>query len=144
MEHVLTGQDVQGRRTTKEFENTETTIAAAQTLMAAVLADFIVISDLGTTKYSSCADAAFVTAAGPASNKDEAVNMRLQASDGSVVNFRIPAPAKDAAGVFNYVSGGVVDITNADIVAFFANYIGGNMRVNGKTITAVLSGTLED
>lgn len=144
MEHTLVGFDGQGRRTTKEFSNTDATIAAAQASMAALITDFILVSDIGTTKYSSSVDAAAVNAAGAAANKDEAVNIRLLMTDGSYENFRIPAPAKDANGVFNYVTAGVVDVAHADIVAFFANYIGGVFRVNGKQVSQVVSGTLED
>lgn len=145
MNHVLSAVDAQGRSTTKSFVGTATTVAAGVTDMTALLADFAAVSDLGTSKYSTAVDTVAVTAAGAAANKDEAVNIRLQMTDGSIENFRIPAPAKDAGGLFEYVSGGAVDVANADIVAFFANFLaGGVFRINGKIVQSILSGTLED
>jgi hypothetical protein len=145
MNHTLIGVDAQGRRTTKEFSDTTATIADGQTAMNALITDFIAVSDIGTSKYTTGTELAAVHAVGAAANKDEAVVMRLQMTDGTIENFRIPAPAKDGNGVFEYVSGGVVDIANANIVAFFDNFLaGGVFRVNGKTLSSIISGVLED
>lgn len=146
MDHVLSAIDAQGRGTTKRFSGLAATVAAGQTDMTALITDFLAVSDLGTSKYSTGVDTVAVNAVGsPAANKDEAVNIRLQMTDGSIENFRIPAPAKDANGVFEYVTGGVVDIANANIVAFFANFQAtGQFRINGKVVQSILSGTLED
>lgn len=146
MEHVLSALDAQGRSTTKRFSGLAATVAAGQTDMADLITDLLAVSDLGTSKYSTAVDTVAVNAVGnAAANKDEAVNVRLQMTDGSIENFRIPAPAKNASGVFEYVSGGAVDIANANIVAFFANFLaGGQFRINGKVVQSILSGTLED
>lgn len=145
MNHVLSAVDAQGRATTKSFTGLAATVAAGQTDMTALLVDFALVSDLGTAKYSTSVDTVAVTAAGAAANKDEAANVRLQMTDGSIENFRIPAPIKDANGVFVYITGGNVDVGHADITGFFANFLAaGQFRINGKVVQSILSGTLED
>lgn len=144
MNVVLSAFDAQGRPTTKSFEGEATTLAQQAIDMTALLADFVLVSDLGTTKYSASEETASVNAVGAAANKDEGVILRFQLADGSIGNHRIPAPAKDAAGVFNYVSGGVVDINHVDIVAYVANFLAaGPFLIQGQPVTALISGYLE-
>lgn len=144
MNVVLSGFDAQGRPTTKSFEGEAATLAQQVTDMTALLADFVAVSDLGTTKYSASQETASVQAAGVAGNKDEGAILRLSLADGSVASHRIPAPKKDAAGVFTYITGGVVDVTNAAIVAYVANFLAaGAFKIQGQEVTGVISGYLE-
>lgn len=145
MKVTLSAYDAQGRTTTKSFEGEATTVAQQVTDVGALLPDFLAVSDLGTVKYSISVETAAANAEGPASNKDEGAVLRLQLADGSIASHRIPAPAKDGSGLFNYVVGGIVDIANADIVAYVANFeAAGAFTIQGQVVTAIQSGYLED
>lgn len=145
MKVTLSAFDAQGRTTTKSFEGKATTVAQQITDATALLADFVAVSDVGTVKYSISVETASAVASGPAANKDEGAVLRLQLADGSLASHRIPAPAKDGTGLFNYIVGGVVDIANADIVAYVANFeAAGTFLIQGQEVTAIQSGYLED
>jgi hypothetical protein len=142
----LSAVDAQGRNTTKTFQGEAVTVAQQAVDMAALLTDFYAVSDLGTSKYNIIAETAAAQAVGnPAANKDEAAVLRLQLANGVIASHRIPAPAKDAQGVFLYITGGVVDINNALITDYVANFLAaGAFTIQGQVVTAVLSGYLED
>jgi len=127
-----------------------TTIAAAQTALDAYLADFVTASDLGVVDATlSVKMTVTPTTAENTSNFDEGVNMQILTTDGKKWNDRIPGPSK-TAGVFDYVTGRKVDVTDAGIVALYANYLAaGAFRfgdVAQQTMAAaggIVSGTLE-
>lgn len=145
MKVVLSAYDAQGRSTTKSFEGEATTVAQQVTDAGALIPDFLAVSDLGTVKFSISVETAEANVPGPAANKDEGAVLRLQLADGSIASHRIPAPAKDGSGLFNYIVGGVVDIANADIVAYVANFLAaGAFVIQGQVVTDILSGYLED
>jgi len=146
---VISMIDGQGRKTSKEFDNTGTVAATIATAVSAFLADWIVISGLGTKEFTVAFETAAVNAVeGPTANKDEAARLQLLMTDGSQYNMRVPAPKK-TAGVFDYITGGVVDIANADLLAMLAHFeAAGTMRLNNKVLAALpgsfISGYLED
>lgn len=146
MKVTLSAFDAQGRSTTKSFEGEATTVAQQITDMASLIPDFLAVSDLGTVKFSVSVETAETNAVGSAAaNKDEGAVLRLALADGKQVSHRIPAPAKDINGVFNYITGGVVDTGHADIVAYIANFEAlGAFTIQGQTVASVQSGYLED
>lgn len=141
--------DGQGRPTSKEFDNSGTVAATIATAVDAFLDDWVVVCGAGVTEFSTKFPTAYAQAVeGTTANKDEAVRLKLQMTDGSIYNMRIPCPKK-TAGEFDYVVGGVVDKTNADLLAMLAHFeAAGTMRLNGKTLAALpgsfISGYLED
>jgi hypothetical protein len=142
--------DVQGRVSRKEFhlDASITTVAAAQTAMDALVAAWPGVSDAGMSE----AHVTFpltLTPIAPVvdSNIDEGARISLAMTSGvGRENYRIPAPAK-TAGVFDYITGGVVDTTNAALVAYFDLFeAGGNFRIGVNALRAVanlVSGYLE-
>lgn len=146
MEVKVLAFDGQGRQTTKEFAGVATVLATQVTDMTALLTDFDAITGLGRTGYNMTAkQAAAIVGDGATSNKDEAFHLRYAMADGTVFNQRIPSPKK-TAGVFDFISGGVVDIANAAIVAFAANFLaGGAFRLKpGVAATGLIDGYLEE
>lgn len=141
--------DGQGRKTSKEFDNTGTVAATIATAVSAFLTDWVVISGLGTTEFTVAFETAAVNAVeGSTANKDEAARLQLVMTDGSNYNMRVPAPKK-TAGVFNYITGGVVNVADADLLAMLAHFeAAGTMRLNGKTLAPLpgsfTAGYLED
>jgi len=145
MEVKILAFDGQGRQTTKEVTGVATVLATQVTDMTALLADLDDISGLGRTGYNMTAKQASALAGeGVTSNKDEAFHLRYALADGSIFNQRIPSPKK-TAGVFDFISGGVVDIANAAVVAWAANFMsGGQFRLKpGVAATSVIDGYLE-
>jgi hypothetical protein len=146
---VISMVDGQGRKTSKEFDNTGTVAATIATDVTAFIADWIAISGLGTVAFNISFETQAVNASeGPTANKDEAARLQLLMTDGSQYNLRIPAPKK-TTGVFNYITGGVVDTSNADLLAMLAHFeAAGTMRLNDKTLSPLpgsfLGGYLED
>jgi hypothetical protein len=145
--------DGQGRPTSKDVDlvNSITTLAAAQTALDALVADWPLLSGLGITGASvSIKMTVTPVTAQPTSNKDEGARVKLLMEDGGNFNWRIPAPLKDGTGNFTYITGGAVDVTNAGVTGWFANYLSaGAARFTkyGQRVLAVggiLSGELEE
>lgn len=141
--------DGQGRPTSKEFDNSGTVAATIATAVNSFLDDWFVVCGAGGKDFAVTFETAHAQAVeGTYANKDEAVRLQLLMTDGSQYNLRVPCPKK-TAGVFDYVVGGVVDKTNADLLAMLAHFeAAGTMRLNGKTLAALpgsfIGGYLED
>lgn len=144
MKATISLTDSQGRNPTTDRNTQSATLATAQTNLTSHIALLRAISDVGTTKHTIPSETAAVNAAVAGSNVDEGVHLVFQMADGSVINHRVPAPSR-TAGVFNYISGGVVDIADADIVAYAADFMaGGTMYLKpGVLATSLLRGYLE-
>jgi len=141
---TLSAFDGQGRNASKDYQDTSTTVAASITNMTALLTDLAAISGLGWSSYNLVSKNAAVNAVADAGvNKDEAMWLIFAMADGSQVAHRVPAPAK-TAGIFDFIVGGIVDITDANVVAYADNFITGNMRLKpGVAATALVRGYLE-
>jgi len=64
------------------------------------------------------------TTAQEQSNIDEGATMSLLMVDGGRFSWRIPGPLKDDTdGTFIYITGGVVNVADTGVVAWFANYL---------------------
>lgn len=147
---LIDGQDRETSHTV-QLANSIATIVDAQNALDAFLADWPALSGLGVTGASvSIPLTAAVTAAQSTSNKDEAARIKLKMVDGGSFNYRVPGPLKDVNGVFEYITGGVVDVSNAGITGWFANFLAaGAARITkyGQRVLAaggILSGYLEE
>lgn len=145
--------DGQNRPTSKDIDlaNSVTTLAQAQTALDAFLADWPLLSGLGVTGASvSISLTVTPITAQTTSNKDEGARVKLLMEDGGKFNWRIPGPLKNGSGVFTYITGGAVDVGDAGVVGWFANYLSaGAARFTkyGQRVLAVggiLSGELEE
>lgn len=145
--------DGQGRATSKDIDlvNTITTLAQAQTALDAIVADWPLLSGLGITGASvSIKMVVTPTTAQSTANKDEGARVKLLMEDGGNFNWRIPSPLKDVSGEFVYITGGAVNVADAGVVGWFANYLSaGAARFTkyGQRVLAVggiLSGELEE
>lgn len=141
--------DIHGRFTSKEFtvDDTVTTLAGVQAEFDDILATWEGVSDLGldnATVSFPLTGAAIAAKAG--SNIDEAAKVRLGMATGvGDENYRIPGPAK-TAGVFDYISNGVVNVAHAAVVAWFDLFSTGNLRIgvnSQRAVDTIKSGYLE-
>lgn len=144
--------DGQGRTTTKEVDlvNTITTLAAAQTAIDALAADWPALSGLGLATASVSVSMTLTpTAAQAQSNIDEGATMKLLMEDGGYFSYRVPGPLKDGSGNFVYITNGEVDTADAGITGWFANFLSagaGRFTKYGQRILAaggIISGKLE-
>ena len=149
---TITLKDGQNRLTSKTvtLDAAITDIGDAQTALDSYLADFVGASDLGIVSASLTVPLTVTTTtAENTSNFDEGVNISILTTDGKKWSDRIPGPSK-TAGVFDYVTAGVVDVTDAAIVALYANYLAAGAFRFGDVAQQVMaasggivSGTLE-
>ena len=115
-----------------------TTVSAAQTALDSLLTDFAGISDLGIQgAYLSVPLTVTTTTAENTSNYDEGAKMKILTTDGKNWSFRIPAPSK-TSGVFDYIVSEKVDVSDAAIVAFFANYLAAGAFRFGDTSQQIM------
>lgn len=120
--------DGQGRPTSKEFNlaTSVNTLAAAQTAVSALLTDFALVSGLGvvSAQLSVPLTVTVTGAQSPLTNYDDGASMTLAMEDGGQFNERIPAPLLNAGGDdWAYIAGGAVDVSDAGIIAYYANYL---------------------
>jgi len=134
--------DSRSRRTTRSFWNTEATLALVLAAVTALVAEWNPLTDLALEKVTitnvSTADA-FAGAA--VSNIDENVSVQVIAANGRRYDIDLP-DVPDAK-----TPGENMDITDADLVAFFALFAGGGTwRVNPdnpQAITTIVKATLD-
>lgn len=140
---VITVQlsDGQGGTGSKEFPlaASVTTVAGAQSALDDLVAAWPAASGAGVSNPTvSFALTMTPIAAEPDSNLDEAARIRLAMSTGvGNENYRIPAPAK-TGGIFDYITGGAVDVGDAALTAFFALFATGDVfRIGVNSLRAV-------
>lgn len=120
--------DGQGRPTTKDFNlaTSVNTIAAAQTALDSLLTDFAGVSGLGivTASMSVPLSVTKTTAQTTLTNYDEGASMTLAMEDGGQFNERIPAPRLNVGLTdYLYIANEKVDVADAAIVAYYANFL---------------------
>lgn len=115
--------DGQGGTGSKEFHlaNSVTTVAGAQSALDDLVALWPDVSGAGMGSPTVSFPLTMTPiAAQEDSNLDEAARLRLAMDTGvGNENYRLPAPHK-TDGIFTYITGGSVDITNVDLLAFVA------------------------
>ncbi len=127
-----------------------TTIAAAQAVVDAIVADWPGISGLGLQNAQLSVPLTLTpTTAQDTSNFDEGAKMKILTTDAKNWSFRIPGPLKDGSGLFTYIVGGEVDTADAGIVAWFANFLTagglrfGDVAQQTMAVGGIVSGVLE-
>lgn len=136
-------EDEFGRKTSRTWSNTGATIAA-------VLADVATIGPLlgaviqgGLTGVNiSTADSTTTFADTSPSNVDENASIKVRGGDAREYDFDLPMPIAALRQ-----SGGTIDVDNAALVLFFAEFlVGDTWRINlfnPTDIADVISGTLD-
>lgn len=145
--------DGQGRETshTLTLSAAITTIAAAQTALDSILADWPAFSGLGIVSGTlSVPMDVTLTDAEEHSNFDEGARVKLKSTDGKTISYRVPAPLRDeTTGLFTYIANGEVDVDDAAITAYFANFLSagafrfGDVAQQILAVDGILSGKLE-
>ena len=138
---VLTLKDSYGRITTKRIETTATTLAGAQTIIAAYVADLAPVTDLELLKvtYSEIdTDDAFGGTGD--SNVDVGATFKVLLADGSMAAHKVPGFPSSLVG-----GNGAIDCTQTEVAAYFENFVvGEGCRLSdGEYITGVVSGQLD-
>lgn len=134
-------QDSFGRKTTKRVETETDVLATAQTAVDGLLSDLAAITDLECVgAIYSYRDASDTFAGEATSNIDQGATFRLRLADGAQTAYKVPGFPLSKVG-----AGGIVDTTDADVVAFFDNFLAaGDFTVSdGEAITAIEAGSLD-
>lgn len=150
-------QDGQQRPTSKTL-NYAGTPANENTDSQAYLVALATVSDIGVIKTIATQQNTYIATADkitpdPQANRDEGVTLSVTCTDGSGASLTIPAPQRDAGGLFTYVTNGVVDIANAQVLAYVGQFAqagfngqvaDGPFRLSGGRLVATLdSGSLD-
>lgn len=140
---VITVQlsDGQGGTGSKEFPlaASVTTVAGAQSALDDLVAVWSAASGAGMSNPTvSFALTMTPISPEPDSNLDEAARIRLAMATGvGNENYRIPAPAK-TGGIFDYITGGAVDVADTALTNFFALFATGDVfRIGVNSLRAV-------
>jgi hypothetical protein len=132
--------DDYGRQTSKSFESEATTLTDAQTWGAALLADILAFSQLGSLMTTNSDKEVTNNAPESGSNVDTGATIRCRLDNGKVYAFKMPAP--DVA-LIN--PDGTIDITNALVTDLIGNFMSaGHYRVSeGNVVVTILGGELD-
>jgi hypothetical protein len=132
--------DDYGRTTTRRYENTQALAADALTDVAALIVDFLAVSDLGTVKHDICVATVAANGAQSGANKDVGGTLHVRLNNGKLYPLKIPG-IKDA--MLN--ADGSIKIDDEDVIAYVANFLtGGTFRVSeGNYVTDIVSGELD-
>lgn len=116
------------------FPTAVTTIAAAQTAFNTWQPLFEAISGMGVRSAEISAKLTLTPSAAKAgSNRDEGAWLTMTDTEGDNFSVRIPAPSR-TAGVYDYIVGGEVDLTNTDIQDYAAQFeAAGSIRFGAKS-----------
>ena len=130
------------RETRKQLVTEEATVADVQTLVTAFLPLWAAVSGLGVQSAEVKFDLT-VTPQTPVnpSNIDEGATFNVTTGDGYKTGYKIPGILEA-----HRLPGGAIDLTDADIIAYFTDFDTGNSRVNANnptTIDVVNAGVLD-
>jgi len=138
---TVTLQDGKKRQTTKRVETETDVLATAQLAVVDLAVDLLAVTDLGiVTVTYTLADDTEASAADAASNVDVGATIRCRLDNGKVAAYKIPG-----FPLAKVNPGGGIDVSDADVVAFFANFeaAGGFTLSEGNVVTELLSGQLD-
>jgi len=127
--------DGNGRKTSRSIVYDSDVLATVLTGAAALAVLWAPLTDLQLTGVVvTKKDNSVVFAGVSTSNIDENVSVQVLGADGYAYDFDLPDPPTAK------ISGGVIALTDADLVAFFAEFdAGSSWRVNLRNPTAVAS-----
>jgi lipoprotein signal peptidase len=130
-----------GRQTTKRIETTATTIADAQSQVAAYLVDLNPLTDLQAVGATfSMKDPGQVFVGTATSNLDVGATFRVRLESGKLASHKIAGFPLSLVG-----SGGAINVADALVQAYFNNFkTTGELRLSdGEAITDVETGELD-
>jgi len=132
--------DDYSRQTSKSFENEATTLADAQTFSAALLADILAASQLGSLATVNSEKAITNNAAEAGANVDTGCTIRVRLDNGKVYPFKLPAPDPVLIN-----PDGTIDISNTLITDLMAHFqAAGHFTVSeGDVVVSILGGELD-
>ena len=136
-------EDSLNTQVTKRYELEATTLLQAAIDIGLLAADLLAVTDLGIVSVTySLKDVAEASSPAANSNVDTGATFRLRLTDGSVASHKIPGfPISKVGG------NRAIDPTDADVVAYFANFLaaGAFTLSDGEVIAAdgILSGTFD-
>jgi hypothetical protein len=129
-----------GRTINKSYELDTTDFATAQTEVAAMVDDLQAITESEVLSYTVAQRTAYSGTSPVGSNFDEGATISLRKTDNFKAVHRIPAPTQ----ALRQAGTDAVDTTDADLIAYFGNWISGNFLMSdGEQIAAVLSGKMD-
>lgn len=131
--------DAYGRAATKHFEVSAADHAAAKVVAAALMVDLAGITELRILSYTVAEKVVYTDTVDAGANRDEGVTLSVRTADNEKASIKIPGPVN---GIFN--ADGSVDLTDAAVTAFIANYLSGDVLVDdGETVAELISGRLD-
>jgi len=132
--------DAYGRQTSKGFESEATVLADAQTWGAALLADILAASQLGSLMTTNSDKAVTSNAAEAGANVDTGCTIRCRLDNGKVYPFKLPAPDPVLIN-----TDGTIDVSNALITDLIGNFMAaGHYTVSeGNVVVSILGGELD-
>lgn len=138
---TVTLTDSLNRITSKRYETETEVLATAQSAVADLITDLEAVTDLGVVEVTySLKDDTEASAAAAGSNIDSGATFRARLDNGKVAALKVPG-----FPISKVSSGGSIDVSDADVVAYFANFeTAGAFTVNeGNVISELLSGQFD-
>lgn len=134
--------DAYNRRTRKTFHTVDTIAdeAAAQAAAAALATDLANLTELDILAYNVSLRTVYTDTVTAGANKDEGVTFVMRKVDNFNDDIKVPGPINS---IFD--SNGNVDLTDAAVAAFLANFLtGGDFTFSdGEQATQAIRGTLD-
>lgn len=137
----VTMVDAGNRKSTKRYQTANLTdFAAAQTAANGLISDLQGVTMARVLAYSISQRTVVSDAVSAGANIDEGVTIQGLKADNYQAPVKIPAPT---AALWN--SDGTVDMTNAELIAYLANFETGNEFTisDGEQVGSWIGGTLD-
>ena len=134
-------QDAYARRSTRRFDVAAVDQPTALTAMADFTADYAGLSEAEVLSYGITEEVQYTDTVDAGANLDAGITFTVSivGEESKRASIKVPAPIP---GVLN--PDGTVDLADAAITAFEANYLGGAIRVSDKeTVADFLKGKLD-
>jgi hypothetical protein len=138
---IITLIDDYNRTVTKRYETETDVLATAQAAVAELVTDLEAVTDLGVVKVTySLGDVTEASSPAAGANCDVGATFRTRLDTGKIAAHKIPGFDATKAD-----SGGNIPVDDADVVAYFANFLdaGAFTVSDGDVITEVLTGMLD-
>lgn len=131
--------DDYGRTTKKDYYIEATDHADALAKAAAFNTDLVPLTKMRVLSYDVAQTIIVSDTADAGSNKDAGATFSVRKADNKLAPHRVPDPI---ASVIN--ADGTIDLAAAEVVAYFANLLSGDVRISdGEVATEIVRGTLD-
>jgi len=133
-------EDAYGRLLSKRYDVFAADYATALTAAGDFMTDLALITEARILSYTLATKVVYTDSVTAGANRDEGVTFSVRTEDNEKAIIKVPAPEN---GILN--SDGSVDLVDAGVSAFLANYLAGAILVDdGETVTEVISGRLDE